>query len=210
MNILEKISTDSQTGCRPAPQSGVHITRHGWILGPYSDLKELTDHLRADAELRGRFSAVGGVRVGRRQSDLIPDPQRGPRSFREAIAGKSPKPVTPPLAASIAKRHDGSNSQRFNEQFDEVQAFYAGKTLEAHHLVEKSILGRLRVNFGDLADAVAPCILVAAELHQQFFSKESAGTRTLFAQPHTSREQVELLQRRVSGSSGAFLEDGVD
>lgn len=198
--IIQKISTDAQTGCRLSPQSGVFLTRNGWILGPYSGLKQLAEDLRADAELRGRFSAAGGVRVGRRRSDLVPGPQRGPGSFRAAISGQSPKPVTPQLATEIGKRPGGSNTQRFTEQFDEVQAFYAGRTLEAHHIVEKSILGRLRVNYGDLADVVAPCILVVAELHQQFFSAELAGARALFAQPHTPREEVELLEGLYTAS----------
>ena len=169
-----------------------------WVIGPYDSLTHLTQDLRSDTPLRRKFARCG-ARIGRREGDVPPVGEKTVTSFRSAIEGKDPKVSNIELARQFAGQRHGAGANpfvpRFTDQFDEVAEFYADKTLEAHHIVEKSILGTLKVNIGELANERAPCVLIVAELHQRLFTREVASARSLFAPTMTG----ELAWERLKG-----------
>jgi hypothetical protein len=163
--------------------------RH-WVIGPYEGLKALAGALRVDPSLRKSF---GSACFGRRHTDLPPPGPQPSGGFRNAMASATPKPVD---AAEIAKRQGVGTNQtpRRSDQFDVFADFYSKKTLEAHHIVEKSILGALGRNRGDLRNDVAPCVLVVAEPHQQLFTPNVGRFRTSFTTGMTADDQADLLE----------------
>jgi hypothetical protein len=81
---------------------------------------------------------------------------------------KAGLPVDVWINTSIHKRKINPNTDERRsdlKEYAQFKEFYSKKTLEAHHIVEKSILGKLELNDGEVDDAVAPCVLVVAELH---------------------------------------------
>jgi hypothetical protein len=160
------------------------------VIGPYEGLTALARELRVDASLRKAF---GSACFGRRHTDLPPTGPQPSGGFRRAIATATPNPAD---AALIGMRQGVGTSQtpRRADQFDVFADFYSKKTLEAHHIVEKSILGALGRNRGDLRDDIAPCVLVVAEPHQQMFTPNAGRSRASFTTGMTAGEQADLLE----------------
>lgn len=158
--------------------------RNRWIIGPYRELCRLAQELRYNAQVRSVFFDCQ-ARLGRRATDVPPLGARSVTGFRSLIKEKSPKSSDETLKekfSPLRTRAEGlSFEPRFTDQFDEVANFYKDKTLEAHHIVEKSILKTLGVNGGELADEQAPCVLIVAELHQRLFTTEVTASRGLFS-----------------------------
>jgi hypothetical protein len=167
-----------------------------WLIGPYRVLTQLALDLRTDEDMQEAFDECC---FGRRFGDLPPQGEGRPkRGFRKTMDRTKPSPVDP---AEIAKRRGRNPDQtpRRGDQYKIFRDFYSRKTLEAHHIVEKSMLGAIGRNNGDLDDAEAPCVLVVAELHQQLYTSAVAPYRAAFAahkngtQPMKPDEQAALL-----------------
>jgi hypothetical protein len=162
--------------------------RH-WVIGPYEGLKKLARELRVDSEARAAFAKAC---FGLRHTDLPPTGAQPSGGFRKAMRGEIPNLVDPSL---IPKRGGANPAQtpRRSDLFDVFFDFYSRKTLEAHHIVEKSILGELKRNKGDLQNDIAPCVLVVAELHQQIYTPEVSRFRASFKKGMSNDEQANLL-----------------
>src|SRR5262249_24055528 len=109
-------------------------------------------------------------------------------------------------AALIAMRQGaGANEPpRRSDQFDVFADFYSKKTLEAHHIVEKSILEALGRNRGDLHNDIAPCVLVVAEPHQQMFTPSVGRLRESFPRqmpPSVQADGLESIYRELYASN---------
>ena len=166
----------------PPPPSAAANTakssRH-WVIGPYTELQRLAANLRVDTGLQTAFS-LAGAGYGRRHTDVPPiGPWVGPVRFSKAEKAAIKNGELNPIDwALIHMRPAGASQQpRRGDLFDLFAEFYRAKTLEAHHIVEKSILDVLGLNIGDLADSSAPCVLAACELHQQFYTPEVSQVR---------------------------------
>jgi len=167
--------------------NGKPENRH-WVIGPYEGLKKLARDLRVDASARASFSQAC---FGRRHTDLPPTGPQPSGGFRRAMESAVPHPINPAL---INKRQlDPNPAPRRSDLYDVFADFYSSKTLEAHHIVEKSILGDLGRNKGDLRNDIAPCVLVVAELHQQIYTPEVSKFRASFSPGMSSHAQAALL-----------------
>jgi hypothetical protein len=159
-----------------------------WVIGPYESLKKLARQLRVDATARASF---GRACFGRRHTDLPPTGPQPSGGFRTAMEGAVPNPISPGLLSM--RRVDYNPMPRRSDLYDVFADFYTKKTLEAHHIVEKSILGDLGRNKGDLRNDIAPCVLVVAELHQQIYTPEISKFRAAFSPGMSSQAQATLL-----------------
>jgi len=165
------------------------IERRQWVIGPYRGLKKLAVQLRFDKTVRGAFESAC---FGMRHSDLPPTGSQPAGGFRRAMRIATPNPVDRTLIA-MRRGVNPVQTPRRSDLFDVFAGFYSKKTLEAHHIVEKSILGALKRNKGDLRDVIAPCVLVVAELHQQLFTPEVSRFRRSFKKGMSSEMQARLL-----------------
>jgi hypothetical protein len=189
--------------CAPAPDSryqawltkkpvafivnGQPVMRH-WVIGPYDGLRVLARDLRTDATTRAAFH---NACYGRRETDVAPTGPQPAGGFRKPMATAIPHPVNPALIAQRVV--DPNPTPRRSDLYDVFAEFYSKKTLEAHHIVEKSILGDLGRNKGDLRNDIAPCVLAMAELHQQVYTPAVAGFRASFTPGMSSAAQATLL-----------------
>jgi hypothetical protein len=131
-----------------------------WVIGPYCLLTEVAQSLRwdesrkscRDAELEEALADFG-VRYGARVGDVAP--QRSPLNKCKADLTKKPEKVT-------------ADQRRESDMFPKLKEFWAGKTLEVHHIVEKGIFKVLKLNTkgSPLDNEYAPCVLAFAEVHR--------------------------------------------
>lgn len=165
------------------------VERRYWVIGPYEELTYLARELRKDATALTAFS---NACFGRRHDDLPPTGPQPKGGFREPMKTAKPNPADLSL---IARRQgaDPAQTQRRSDRFDVFGDFYAMKTLEAHHIIEKSILAEIGRNKGDLKNNVAPCVLVAAELHQQIYTPVVSRFRASFSSGMSNGAQADLL-----------------
>jgi hypothetical protein len=76
--------------------------------------------------------------------------------------------------------------------------YYLDRTLESHHIVERSILRDLEVDHGDLAPNRTPCVLVVRELHQRLFTSEIASLRQELARrPNDPADGLRAVYERL-------------
>ena len=189
--------------CAPAPDSRyeAYLTKNPvafatpsgpdqryWVIGPYEGLKKLARDLRTDATTQAAFADAC---FGRRHTDVPPTGAQPSGGFRKKMATEIPKPVNPALLGM--RQVDPNLTPRRSDLYNAFADFYSKKTLEAHHIVEKSILGDLGRNKGDLKNDIAPCVLVMAELHQQIYTPEVSRFRASFTPGMTSAAQATLL-----------------
>ena len=171
----------------------IYLTKEQhWVIGPYHEFIDengVARKLRIDEDLLEKFS---GARFGRRAGETLPtgDPTSG--GFREKIEGKAPKQVL--LPADVQKKQGVEFDRRITTHYDEAREFFAKRTLEAHHIVEKAILGYLGVNKGALADHCAPCVLIVAELHKRLFTPDVAKWRGTIASKMERQEKIKELK----------------
>jgi hypothetical protein len=159
-----------------------------WVIGPYDGLTALARDLRVDATARASFH---NACFGRRHTDLPPTGAQPSGGFRKPMETATPHAVNPALIGQ--RLVDPNPTPRRSDLYDVFADFYSKKTLEAHHIVEKSILGDLGRNKGDLKNDIAPCVLVMAELHQQIYTPEVAQFRASFTPGMSSVAQATLL-----------------
>lgn len=166
-----------------------------WVIGPYEGFRRpykglttLAGDLRVDAKAQESFA---GACFGQRKTDLPPTGPQPSGGFRKAIKDAVPHPTNPEF---IGQRRDEPNATpRRSDQYAAFADFYEKKTLEAHHIIEKSILGALGLNKGDLRDHCAPCVLAAAELHQQIFTPNVSSLRTSFSSSMSNEQRADSL-----------------
>jgi hypothetical protein len=161
--------------------------RH-WVIGPYEGLQKLARDLRVDETAQASFNQAC---FGRRHTDVPPTGPQPSGGFRKAMGSAVPHAVDPTLINM--RQVDPNSTPRRSDLYDVFDDFYARKTLEAHHIVEKSILGDLGRNKGDLRDDIAPCVLVVAELHQQIYTPQVSKFRASFSRGMSSQAQALLL-----------------
>jgi|GEM_PF-4502584 hypothetical protein len=161
--------------------------RH-WVIGPYEGLKKLARDLRVDAMAQASFSRAC---FGRRHTDLPPIGPQPSGGFRKTMENAVPHSINPVLIN--LRQVDPNLTPRRSDLYDAFADFYSKKTLEAHHIVEKSILGDLGYNKGDLRNDIAPCVLVVPELHQQIYTPEVSKFRADFSSGMSSQAQAALL-----------------
>lgn len=164
---------DFTTWCEPVPNvpgeyqpllyatKGAHFR---WVIGPYCLLTEVAQSLKwdekskccHDPELEEALSEFN-VRYGARATDVAPP--RVASKKRKADHMKKAQPVS----------HD---QRRESDVFPKLKEFWAGRTLEAHHIIEKGIFKILKLNTkgSPLDDDYAPCVLAFAELHRRLFT----------------------------------------
>jgi hypothetical protein len=160
-----------------------------WVIGEYDHLKKLATALRNDWTVGMYF---GGACYGLRHTDVAPTGPQPKGGFRPL----PPVPDHPVNQGLINMRQVNPNqTPRESDLYDKYRDFYAQKTLEAHHIVEKSILGTLGHNKPGtgLENHKAPCVLVVAELHQQMFTREVSKFRTSFHNGMSEYQQALLL-----------------
>lgn len=170
---------------------GEPVTRH-WVVGPYHRLTKLAQELRVDKAVQ---HALRGACFGRRYTDLPPAGSRPSGGYRGPIEDERKRVekarkegraavnrlLTPVDEAVFKQRVDNPNTTpRISDEYKVVHQYYAKATLEAHHIVEKSILAELKCNEGDLKDKDAPCVLAFAELHKRLFTPEVGHERNRF------------------------------
>ena len=160
-----------------------------WIIGPYNELTGgagLARRLRTEDALRDRL-AVREATIGRRSNERLPVGERTTYGFRRQIVGLLPRQV------EVLP----GQTQRITQLFEQADEFYGDATLEAHHVVEKSILGSLKLNQNELANSVAPCILIVRGLHE-FFTKELVQLREQVASASSQEDGLNLMRHRYS------------
>jgi hypothetical protein len=164
-------------GTFPDPNFNAYVTKgFGWIIGPYDELCDVAHEIAPGTSAWARFKAAG-AKLGRRGTDLPPFVVGHLPGFRKKIAGKAPAVVPQTVRDQRADPAQRMVGTRGRDEFKEMDAYYLQKGLESHHIVEKSILGRLGVNSGDLADIRAPCVLVMAELHRRMYTPGVGSAR---------------------------------
>jgi hypothetical protein len=150
-----------------------------WLIGPYQQVREIARSLPTDPSLQDKLTALN-VRVGRRLTD---HPPKVLRKGRDPGIGDWGTANTISVNALIGKRdpkNPGKPMARVSDLYDPVRTYWAARTLEAHHIIEKGILADLHLNKGDLDNNGAPTVLLAAEFHQRLFTSEVAAERNQF------------------------------
>lgn len=174
-----------------------------WVIGRYCDLEEIAHVLRTDEELRQAFSELS-ARFGERETDL---PPTGKRVTRIGPLGDPRFTVAELKRRHARKRLQPGASQpfaaRITDLHPEHQRYWKSRTLEAHHIVEKSMLGALGVNTGELQDNVAPCVLAVAEMHQRRYTAKMASERGNFSSRMTASTASNLLTKIYDDLYGA-------
>jgi hypothetical protein len=158
-----------------------------WIVGPYNELTGgagLARRLRSEGALRDRL-AVRKATIGRRENEELPVGKRTIYGFRRQIEGMLARQLVLPAG----------QTPRIIQLFDQEDEFYGDATLEAHHVVEKSMLGLLKLNQNELANSVAPCILIVRGLHE-FFTKELTELREQVSSASSQKAGLELMHDR--------------
>jgi hypothetical protein len=164
---------DFTNWCEPVPdvpeeyEPALYATKgkgFRWVIGPYCLLTEVAQGLKWNEKKKSCFDpdlqtalADFGVRYGARDADVAP--QRVAMKKRKAEVMTKPQKV-------------GPSERRESDQYPGLRDFWTGKTLEAHHIVEKGIFKVLRLNKkgSPLDDEYAPCVLAFAELHKRLFT----------------------------------------
>ena len=154
-----------------------------WVIGRHHALKQLAKGLRIDPVLRDRFAHLR-VRLGDRANDNPP--------IEPAVRRIEASPLKQNLVA-------GRPFQRQRDFFQGVEDFWRCKTLESHHIVEDNIVEKLEQDTGELDREQAPCVLLAAELHQRVFSAAMTrlGQRDAFSPKSSPAEVLKQLESLI-------------
>jgi hypothetical protein len=170
-----------------------------WVIGRFCDLKGIAPVLRTDEELREAFSELS-ARFGQRETDL---PPAGERVTRIGPLGDPRFTIAELKRRYARKRRQPGASQPFAARVTDIhpehKRFWESRTLEVHHIVEKSMLGALGVNAGDLENNVAPCVLAVAEMHQRLYTPEMASERGSFSRQMSASAASNLLTKIYDG-----------
>ena len=174
-----------------------------WLAAGYKVLTDLTKDLRENAALRA-LVAGHGVRIATRDDDAIPSSPDQQIGFGAPVLRENPqldnlgrriggKPtdtatVNQKLAGNDAflgkatkpKAQSGA-AYRATDQFQNLKDYWEKKTPECHHIVEDNQLRALGVSDkkgnGPLDHANLPCVLLAAQFHQDYITPILRPTR---------------------------------
>ncbi len=167
-------------------------TNNSWIIGPYYYLSTFATNLRANKEAQQALmyrhdpenpgKELKPVKFGRRRTDEIPVDKIMKGGFRELIKGQNPDADLENLNIEVKKRsclngviyaNDNIKEKyRLTDLYTAAGNYFSSITLESHHIVEKSMLKKAGKNTNDLADPMAPCVLLKGELHRRLFTPE--------------------------------------
>ncbi len=179
--------------------------RH-WVIGSYKELQRLATNLRADESLRILFSEAGAA-FGRRHTDVPPtELSTGPARFRKDEKKAIKEGKLNPVNLALLKQRvtpGATMDPRRSDLFTPYAQFYSAKTLEAHHIVEKSMLGTLNLNKGAFHDDNAPCVLVVAELHQQLYTPDVSPSRKQIVKGMKHTDAADRLTEIYAGAKPA-------
>jgi hypothetical protein len=166
------------------PLRDAYVTPSGWIIGPYNVLCDVAHDIAPGAADWKKYENEGG-KVGRRKTDTPPFVVGHLPGFRKKIVGMAPAFVAQSVLDQREDPLARSGPFRGRDQYGPMDAYYKVKGLEAHHIVEKSIIGKLGLNgsnpTNDLADIRAPCVLVMAELHRRKFTPGVGSARDAYS-----------------------------
>lgn len=168
-------------GLFPDKDFDAYVTHDfGWIIGPYNELCDLAHEIAPGGKTWTKFKGHG-ARLGRRGDDIPPFVVGHVPGFRKKIKGKDPLIVPQKVRNQREDPAQRTTGTRQDDQFPEAADYFEKKGLEAHHIVEKSILGKLGLNSdiakNDFADVRAPCVLVMAQLHRRKFTPGVGSAR---------------------------------
>lgn len=163
----------------------IFITKNNkWIIGPYTQLRLFASKLRYRDDLNRDDLIEKLVKLdvifGERKTDAAPVGAVQKGGFIQAIRGKEEEQSAAELEKLYGNKPNRKGKPfipRLTDQFQKAKDWYQNRTLESHHIVEKSLLEKINANKGDLADAVAPCVLVVAEMHRRLYTAEIARQR---------------------------------
>jgi hypothetical protein len=186
-------------GVYPVPGLNAYVTSgFGWIIGPYDELCDVAHEIAPGTAAWGLFKSAG-AKLGRRGTDLPPFVVGHLPGFRKKIIGVAPTPVPQSVRDQRADPAQRMIGTRGRDQFQAMDAYYLQKGLESHHIVEKSILGKLGVNKGELADVCAPCVLVMAELHRRMYTPGVGSARDAYTSSMTGTAAATQLDTLFGG-----------
>ncbi len=162
----------------------LRITKnHCWVIGPYDFLKEVAKRLKWDEKKNAcvdpdllKALTDSNTRYGLRSTDIAPGARTKGELPGHVTRGQmgertNPQGISKEVGKMIKDRDKtGTNQPRDTDYYPHLAKYWRGRTLEAHHIVEKGILEVLGENNGKLKDRVAPCVLAFAELHKRYFT----------------------------------------
>jgi len=149
-----------------------------WLIGPYNTLTSVGSALRSDVNLQLEFQSVG-IRLGDRRTDSAPT---GPwrRRIGDRGSAQSTQDYTNQRLNHSRPTTRPIGSARQTNRFAADAAFWAGRTPEAHHIIEDNIVEAMHQAFGVLKHDYAPCVLLFAELHQRWINRVANQHRPKF------------------------------
>ena len=149
-----------------------------WMIGRYKDQTRLATALRQDAALQA-FVAAQGVRFGLRDTDRPPAvgaarQERYGAPVAGANAGINLAPQRLQAVSQAVRPACPRRPTARATSWATCNASGRRKTPQSHHVVEFNHLRDLGVSHesgtGPLDHAQLPCVLLAAEFHQRYFS----------------------------------------
>ena len=185
-------------GAPGAKKVKVLLTKAGWVLGGYDEMCQVctgcsmeglwksqlvTAWKKRNQEAAGDKEPPRMLRFGRRAGDIIepdtksfsgrPDFASGDKSDRtESISSRSRR-----LSSNEDRAFQHALDLPFNPVTDrqlEVDkakaASYSGRTVEAHHVVEDNIFGKLQLKHPVFTRSAALTVALNPEFHQRFLS----------------------------------------
>jgi len=147
-----------------------------WLVGPYAQVRAIAQFLRVDAALQIELTQLY-VRFGRRDDDRPPSGEHPLKGIGDW------GPARTFNLSSVHRITRAKTIARVTDLYDPVSKYWSMRSLESHHIVEKSVLTDLKLNTDDLADDHAPSVLLTAEFHQRFLTPKLASERGFFKEP---------------------------
>ena len=197
---MESIYQNIQNMCIASTLYGKQIfitIPNGWLVGSYNNLKEVAVQLRVKPELF--FKMVEDyrtcVRFGSRNTDEFSSRSILKGGFRKKNQGKQSglSETQAKTLLSMRKRNRNKNV-RITDEYAIVQEWFHRRTLEAHHIIEDSIIKKLDIENKELNRGDAPCVLVVAELHRRRFTPEGQKVRDKVTKSTSKKDLMEAYR----------------
>jgi hypothetical protein len=145
-----------------------------WLVGRYKDQTTFATDLRHSGPLQ-RFVTENRIRLGLRSTDLPPFNVERQERYGGTVAGANAPHVEERLRTLARPIRRGTPpDNRLSDQKENVRRFWETQTPQSHHIVEFNHLRDIGVSgedgFGAMDHGQLPCVLLAAEFHQRYFS----------------------------------------
>ena len=183
-----------------------------WLIGPYDLMCEVAEKLRWDETKKSCVDpellmalTMAKARYGLRATDIAPGAVDKDETKGYVTHGKMPERKNrQALSEELKRQIKDRDTARDTDYYPKLADYWRGRTLEAHHIVEKGILKILGANNGKLKDDVAPSVLAFAELHVRYFTP-------FFARKHgywneVDEESIRKHFKHVSSGKEAYEE----